>query len=226
MDKTEFHKLFPLIKNESQAARAYRLLELRIVSLDLAPGQAITESELCAYLDLGRTPVREALQRLAQEWLIKILPRRGMIVSEVDLQCQMRLIEARRAMESSLIRSATRKASKDERARFQTLAEQFRQAAHSRDELALSETDSAFNQLVFEVAANEFLVSALQRMHALSRRFWKIQSQFEDILHVTAMTHADLAEAIASGDAEAAVSATEKLLDNVEAYTRAALDRS
>ena len=85
MDKTEFSKLFPLIKNESQAARAYRLLELRIVSLDLKPGQAITESELCEYLDLGRTPVREALQRLAQEWLVKVLPRRGMIVSEVDL---------------------------------------------------------------------------------------------------------------------------------------------
>ncbi|MES2039603.1 MAG: GntR family transcriptional regulator [Pseudomonadota bacterium] len=226
MNKTEFSKLFPIIKNESQAARAYRLLELRIVSLDLKPGQAITESELCDYLDLGRTPVREALQRLAQEWLIKVLPRRGMIVSEVDLQCQMRLIEARRAMEGSLIRIATRKASKTERAHFRTLAEGFRQAADKADEFMLSATDSAFNQLVFEVAGNEFLVSALQRMHALSRRFWKIQSQFEDILHVTAMTHADLADAIASGDAEDAIIATEKLLDNIEAYTRAALDRS
>ncbi|MBI3727673.1 MAG: GntR family transcriptional regulator [Burkholderiales bacterium] len=226
MDKTEFSKLFPIIKNESQAARAYRLLELRIVSLDLKPGQAITESELCDYLDLGRTPVREALQRLAQEWLVKVLPRRGMIVSEVDLQCQMRLIEARRAMEGSLIRIATRKASKGQREQFRTLAAGFLEAADKADEFILSETDSDFNQLVFEVAGNEFLVSALQRMHALSRRFWKIQSQFEDILHVTAMTHADLADAIASGDAEAAVAATEKLLDNVEAYTRAALDRS
>jgi len=226
MDKTEFSKLFPIIPNESQAARAYRLLELRIVALDLKPGQAITESELCDYLDLGRTPVREALQRLAQEWLIKVLPRRGMIVSEVDLQCQMRLIEARRAMEGSLMRIATRKASKNERAQFRTLAEGFRQAASKADELALGETDAAFNQLVFAVSGNEFLVSALQRMHALTRRFWKIQAQFEDILNVTAMTHAELADAIASGDADAAVAATEKLLDNVEAYTRAALDRS
>ena len=129
-------------------------------------------------------------------------------------------------MEGSLVRIATRKAGKEERTQFRVLANGFREAASKADEFILSQTDSAFNQLVFEVAGNEFLVSALQRMHALSRRFWKIQSQFEDILHVTAMTHADLAEAIASGDADAAVAATEKLLDNVEAYTRAALDRS
>lgn len=225
MNKTELSKLFPVLKNESRAARAYRMLELRIVGLDLKPGQAITESELCEELDLGRTPVREALQRLAQEWLIKVLPRRGMIVSEVDLQCQMRMVEARRAMEGSLMRIAARKASRDERAQFRQLAVQFRQAASSKDEMGLSVADSAFNQLSFQVAGNEFLVAALQRMHALSRRFWKIQAQLSDILETTAQLHAELADAIADGDPELAAAATDKLLDNVENYTRAALDR-
>lgn len=225
MNKIELRKLFPILENESQAARAYRLLELRIVALDLKPGQAITENELCEDLGLGRTPVREALQRLAQEWLIKVLPRRGMMVSEVDLQGQMRMVEARRAIEGTLIRIAIRKATSDDRARFRELAEQFRQAASSADERALSETDSAFNQLTFEVAGNEFLVSALQRMHALSRRFWKIQSQLDDHLKITAELHAQLADTIADGASDRATAAVDALLDHVENYTRAALDR-
>ncbi len=225
MNKTELSALFPLIDNESQAARAYRLLELRIVGLDLKPGQPITEGQLCDELGLGRTPVREALQRLAQEWLIKVLPRRGMMVSEVDLQGQMRLVEARRAIEGSLIAIAVRKANDAERARFRALAGQFRQAAASASARDLSDTDNAFNELTFEVARNEFLISALQRMHALSRRFWMIQAQLGDHLQVTAELHAQLAEAIADGAGERAVGAVNALLDHVEDYTRQALER-
>ena len=66
---------------QSLTDRAYADIEEMIVFLKLAPGSAISEAELSGHLGIGRTPIREALQRLARERLVQILPRRGIIVS-------------------------------------------------------------------------------------------------------------------------------------------------
>src|SRR4051812_9287514 len=78
------------------ADRAWRALEEEIVTLRIAPGSVVSEAGLSAQLGLGRTPVREALQRLATEGLVQILPRRGIIVTEIDVAAQLRLLEVRR----------------------------------------------------------------------------------------------------------------------------------
>jgi DNA-binding GntR family transcriptional regulator len=76
--------------------RAYRDLEEMIVTLQLLPGSAVSETALSQRLGIGRTPIREALQRLARERLVTILPRRGIIVSEINVKSQLRLLEVRR----------------------------------------------------------------------------------------------------------------------------------
>ena len=75
--------------------RAYGALEELIVTLKLPPGSAVSEAELSERLRIGRTPIREALQRLARERLVTILPRRGIIVSEINMRSQLRLLEVR-----------------------------------------------------------------------------------------------------------------------------------
>ena len=89
---------------------AYRKLEEEIVTLRIAPGTVVSEAILSRRLGVGRTPVREALQRLAREWLVVIMPRRGIVVSEIDPVRQLRLLEARREIERFLARSAARRA--------------------------------------------------------------------------------------------------------------------
>src|SRR5580698_7581353 len=79
--------------------RAWRALEEEIVTLRIPPGSVVSEAGLSARLGLGRTPVREALQRLANEGLVQILPRRGIIVTEIDVAAQLRLLEVRREIE-------------------------------------------------------------------------------------------------------------------------------
>ncbi|MBM3538933.1 MAG: GntR family transcriptional regulator, partial [Alphaproteobacteria bacterium] len=79
--------------------RAYRRLEEMIVTLQLAPGAVVSETALSSRLGIGRTPIREALQRLARERLIVVLPRRGIMVAEVNIRTQLRLIETRREVE-------------------------------------------------------------------------------------------------------------------------------
>lgn len=95
--------------------RAYRQIEEAIVTLRLRPGQVLSETQLADSLDMGRTPVREALQRLAREGMITVLPRRGALVSEINLSRQLMLLELRREIERLCARKAAQRALPEER---------------------------------------------------------------------------------------------------------------
>src|ERR1700686_4867966 len=93
-----------LLQIETLTEKAYRALEEDIVTLRIPPGSVVSEAMLSQRLGVGRTPVREALQRLAREWLVVIMPRRGIMVAEIDPVRQLRLLEARREIERLLAR--------------------------------------------------------------------------------------------------------------------------
>jgi DNA-binding GntR family transcriptional regulator len=201
--------------------RAYRSLEEEIVTLRLAPGAVVSEALLSERLGIGRTPIREALQRLAREHLVQILPRRGIVVSDVNVATQLRLLEARREIERLIVRSAARRANAPQRARFAQLAEAMREAGEAREETAFLRLDRAFNLLCLEAARNEFAEGAMTLMHGLSRRFWFIHYREFGELPVSARLHADVARAIAAGDQRAAATASDRLIDHLESFTRA-----
>jgi DNA-binding GntR family transcriptional regulator len=94
------------VDEASLAGKAYEVLEELIVTLQLTPGQVLSEAGLAKQLGIGRTPVREALQQLAREGLVSILPRRGVIVSEINVKNQMELLRVRREVERLMARLA------------------------------------------------------------------------------------------------------------------------
>jgi len=200
--------------------RAYAALEEMIVTLQLAPGTAISESDLSAHLGIGRTPIREALQRLAREKLVSIFPRRGIFVSPIDVASQLRLLETRRELERLISRSAARRATDEERARFRTLAAAFEAAALKNDDITFMRIDREFNQLCSAAAHNEFAAGAMSLMHSLSRRFWYLHYKQAADMPLTAKLHADIARAIAAGNEERATKTTDRLLDTIEKFTR------
>lgn len=211
-----------LADNErSLTDRAYSMLEEMIVTLKLAPGAAVSEARLSQVLGIGRTPIREALQRLARERLVMILPRRGIIVTEINVKSQLRLLEVRREVERLIARSAARRAVSAERARFLEIARIFEQSARTNDETAFMRVDREFNELCARVARNEFAAGAMVLMHSLSRRFWYIHYQEAADMPVTAKLHANIARAIAKGDESAAGRALDRLIDEIEKFTRA-----
>ncbi len=191
--------------------RAYSMLEEMIVTLKLAPGTAVSEARLSQALGIGRTPIREALQRLARERLVTILPRRGIIVSEINVKSQLRLLEVRREVERLVARSAARRATVPERARFAELAHIFERCAKSNDETTFIRADKEFNELCSFAARNEFGAGAMTLMHSLSRRFWFIHYQQAADLPGTAKLHANIAKAIAKGDEDGAAEGTRSL---------------
>ncbi len=189
--------------------------------LELPPGGAVSEAMLSERLGIGRTPIREALQRLARERLVQILPRRGVIVSDINVKSQLRLLEVRREVERLVARSAARRATDEERAHFAAIAKGFEQAARNGDDVSFLRIDREFNELCLRTARNEFAETAMTAMAALSRRFWYLHYKQAADLPVTAKLHANMARAIARADPNAAAAATDALLDNIEAFTRA-----
>lgn len=212
----------PLAETEaSLAERAYLDLEEMIVTLQIAPGTVVTEAALSARLAIGRTPIREALQRLARERLVRILPRRGVIVSEIDIKAQLRLLELRREVERLIARCAAKRANADERGRFAALAASMEHSAAGSDEVSFMRADRDFNELCVAAARNEFIVGAMSMMSALSRRFWFLHYRQAADMPLTARLHAAVARAIADGDEDGAARASDALIDVIERFTRA-----
>ena len=208
----------------SLTAQAYERIEDLIVKLDLAPGTALSEAELSARLGIGRTPVREALQRLAREHQVQILPQRGVLVSELDIKRQLRLLEARREVERLVVRCAARRATAAEREQFAELASEFAAAAKAKDQTRFMRADKLFNDLSLRSARNEFAAGAMGLMHGLSRRFWFMHHRQADDTESIATLHARLAKAIAGGDEAGAGSALDALIDHNEAFTRSTVN--
>src|SRR5579871_3949643 len=132
---------------ESLTEKAYRLIEELIVTLQIPPGSVVSEALLSARLGIGRTPIREALQRLARERLVVVLPRRGIMVSEINVRTQLRLLEVRRELERLIARSAARRADDAQRRQFRAIADAMGAAARSNDDITFMRSDRELNLL-------------------------------------------------------------------------------
>src|SRR5579875_3675148 len=120
---------------ETLTEQAYRLIEEQIVTLRLNPGDVLSEQLLSATLQIGRTPIREALQRLAREGLVTILPRKGILVADINPRSQLLVLEVRREIERLLCRTAAERATSGQRAQMQGIAEGMDRAAKSNDDV-------------------------------------------------------------------------------------------
>jgi len=210
--------------NSTLTEKAYRALEEDIVTLRIPPGTIVSEAILSRRLGVGRTPVREALQRLAREWLVVIMPRRGIVVAEIDPIRQLRLLEARREIERFLARSAARRATQVQRMQFREIAAGMDEAALSADDIAFMRLDRAFNLLMLDSAGNEFAASAMSLMNGLSRRFWYAHYRQVADLPLCSRLHATIARAVADADQDAAGRGSDALVEYIRAFARATID--
>ncbi|HET8902130.1 MAG TPA: GntR family transcriptional regulator [Holophagaceae bacterium] len=207
----------------SLADQATRLLEELVVVSELAPGSSVTEQELCDRIGLGRTPVREAVQRLAAQRLLKVLPRRGILVTHVEATEYLGLLETRRALNRLMAGLAAVRASQDQRSELRDCALAMADAA-GRDELKdYLRQDQRCYEIVQEASGNPSLVQAMEPLHAHCRRFWCLYRHAWD-LEEAARGQLALMKAIIRGDEEGAAAASEAQMDYLDRFARAALD--
>ena len=209
---------------EPVAARAYRALERMIVTLELAPGSTTTEGALIERLGLGRTPVREAVQRLNWEGLIEIRPRAGMIVAALDAADWPRVVEARHGVEVVLARSAARYATRDTDMLFRNAALGMQKAVIAGNVIAFLEADKALDEAMATAADNVFAARLAAPLQTHSRRFW-YRFKAETGLAESAEHHVGLISAILDGDEEKAAQEAAQLMGLLRDHARAAAIR-
>jgi len=195
-----------------------------IATLELPPGAVLSEAQLIEALDIGRTPIREALQRLAVEGLVEILPRKGILVSDTNPQKQLLLLEVRRELDRLMARTSAVRARTDEREQFNVVANNMEAAATARDGVAFMRHDVEFNALLAAACHNEYAKRAMRLINGLSRRFWFMHFQRSADLPLCARLHANMARAISAGDPDGAAIGADALVDYVEIFTRATID--
>jgi DNA-binding GntR family transcriptional regulator len=209
------------IKPETLTEQAYNRLEEMIVTLRLAPGAVLSEQVLATELGIGRTPVREALQRLAHEGLVLVLPRKAIIVTDTDPRRQLLVLEVRRELERLLARTSAERATDIDREHFLAIADGMGAAALANDDIAFMRLDREMNTLLTQAAHNEYASRSMRFLNGHSRRFWYLHYKEAADLPKCARLHADEARAIARGNGLRAMAASDKLLDYVESFTRA-----
>jgi DNA-binding GntR family transcriptional regulator len=196
---------------ESLADKAYHAIRGLIVSLELAPGAVIEERNLIERLGIGRTPVREALRRLAQERLVEVYPRRGMFVTGVDVRELARLSEVRVVLEPEAARLAAERATDADRAELAALVEEL--DAGGSELIGL---DERIHRAVYRAAHNDLLEATLEQYYVLALRIWTIALDHAHELEEAVEAHRALLEAINDGDGERAAETMRAHVQNFE----------
>lgn len=201
----------------TQADIAYRKVESLIVTLQLEPGSVFSEATLAEAVGFGRTPLREALQRLAGEGLVRAMPRRGMMIAPLDLRAILSVIETRKVLDRLIATGAATKATDHQRSAI-TDARAIMDRAHGQPE-AFMEADYHLDQTIWAASPNQFAVQATKPLHAHCRRLW-YRHRDDDDLARSADLHAAVVDAILKGDPVSAGERSDKLMDYLTLFTK------
>lgn len=199
---------------QSRGDIAYRVLKDAIVSHQLSAGALVSEEDWARKLGMSRTPVREALNRLEQEKLVRRVPNHGVFVADLSLDDFLEICEVRALLEGNACRVAALRVSENDLAHFE---EEFRQLASSHPTEAevrrANEVDHAFHMFILEAAGNRQVVSIIAHLNDMITRlrFALTPSRYEESLK----EHQQILAALKARDGEAATAAMQSHMENV-----------
>jgi DNA-binding GntR family transcriptional regulator len=193
------HISAPHPPRELLADRAYVELRDRIVSLSIAPGAPIDEDQLGVEFEMGRTPVREAIKRLALENLVTVFPRRGTFASEINITDLAHISDVRTVLEGHAAYRAAERITDSQRAELEGLLVELSQSQGSDDTEALMALDARVHRFIYRCAGNQYLEETLGRYFNLSLRIWHLVLDRLPHLFMRVHEHDDVLKAIAAG---------------------------
>ena len=199
------------------AERAYHELRDRIVSLRLPPGTVLREDTLMRELDVGRTPLREAVKRLALENLVAVQPRRGTFVSAVEASDIVHITEVRAELEGYAAELAALRMSAETRVLAEALLTDVEHITQARDQDGLMRFDERIHRFTWEASGNPYLIATLERYFTLSLRVWYLVLDRVPGLGHAVHDQAHLLEALLARDAARAQTL---MREHVQAFQR------
>ena len=196
---------------------AYDRIERAIVHLDLRPGSFTTIADIQDLVKLGRTPVLDAIRKLADDTLVTVLTRRGLRVAPVQLERERRLLALRRDMERFAVELATERATSVQRRQMQQIVRILIQEAGTRNIQAFNTLDHRLDILILDAAREPFAERLLRPLHAIFRRTGYIYLKHLDhdgsAYSGSIERHVDLLAAIADGQVSEAIKASDEIVN-------------
>ena len=208
---------------QSLAEEARSILERMIVFDELHSEEMYSEKQLAAMLDMGRTPVREALQRLSHDKMVVIHPRRGVQFPPVTAESQLKLLEVRRGLEPLCVRYAAVRGTVEQKKRMLQLADEVLDAAGGESPLTLLEKIREIHDMLAEATGNEYFERVMGAVQGLSRRFWFVNVKKSGNFLDGAKHHAAIMRAVARGEEDLAEAASHTLLEYLSEFSFNAL---
>ncbi|MBB3522803.1 MULTISPECIES: GntR family transcriptional regulator [Rhizobium] len=196
----------------SQSHLAYLALEHLIVTLALKPGALVTEKQLIDMAGHGRTPVREAIQKLAWQGLILVKPRVGLQIAEIAPEDHGNVMQVRRELEPIAASLVAEHATDEQRGRLGDCARAMDKCAATGDLAGFFAADKTFDEILEEVCPNGFITAALGPVQTHSRRLWYSTANPERMDRAIAL-HVAVIQAIHRGKPDAARAAMAMLID-------------
>jgi len=189
---------------ELLADRAYAELRDRIVALVIAPGAPINEDALGRELEMGRTPVREAIKRLALENLVTVFPRRGTFASEINITDLAQISDVRVLLEGHAAARAAERLTPPLREELERLIAEIDEREGSGDAATLMRLDAEIHRFIYRCSGNVYLQETLERYLNLSLRIWYLVLDRLPHLFDRVHEHRHLLIAIRDGEAQQA----------------------
>ncbi len=203
--------------HELLADRAYNELRDRIVTLEISPGSPIDEDGIGAELGMGRTPVREAIKRLALENLVTVFPRRGTFASEINITDLADVCDVRVQLEGHAAYRAAQRLTTEQRDELIALLRELRATAGGADLQTLMSLDARIHRFIHRAAGNPYMEETLGRYFNLSMRIWYLAIERLPDLGARIQEHEELLLAIVDGDAERARAT---IAEHIETFAR------
>lgn len=206
----------------TQAEHAYLELRERIIDMRLPPGTALDEDALMRDLGVGRTPMREAAKRLESDRMLKVFPRRGTIIADVNIHDLKNISDARRLLEAFAARRAAEQATDEDRDLLRACLDDIEAQDFASNRVSV-DLDGRMHRVVYTVMRNSYVEATLIQYFYLSQRMWNfVLSGLEPIQgHVN--EHAELLRAIIDREPELAARLAEEHVTHFETRVRAAL---
>jgi len=197
----------------SLAEQAYVALEEKLVTLALPPGKQLSEGQLIEMTGFGRTPVREAIQRLAQQELFLVLPRKGLVVTAVSRASMVHILEARKPIERVIVYRAALNAKDTQRSEISAIARNLTISHDSFEDFL--KLDQQLDDLLDVCAGNPYASAAVAPLRSHCRRFW-YRNRYQMQLSDTISAHSKMARLVARREYNGAQKASDGVIAVME----------
>lgn len=209
------------LEKKTKAEQAAELLEAAIINCSIQPGSVMTETEISDMLEIGRTPVREALMKLANENLVR-LSRAGVVVPELNPITMLKLLEPRELIEKLSIEKAIARLNEADIANIRNVHQELEGIAVT-DREGFMAVLSKIHNIVAQSSKNEFISGSIKTTQGLSRRFWCFYAGDDDQVYCTQLYLKQLT-ALQVRDQTTALACTAELIAYLQEFAKKQLE--